>query len=129
MRGVRHVGPAVLALTALLPAAPVEASQPYSESLLDCAALHTIVNRRNPGRAETEKGQALLAYAEALVTEAMRQAKGEGHEDPAGYVKAMLVQKIGHWDGKSDVYFLTGDFLEWVRYCHKFGEHLGVERP
>ncbi|WP_425039057.1 hypothetical protein [Primorskyibacter sp. S187A] len=110
-------------------AQPVAASQPISESLVQCAQLFDLSNRQSGKAAMNEKGHTLKALAESYMQAAETQAQTEGQGDPAAYVAAMAKRKAQLWDGKGRLYVFSEEFRDWARYCRKLGRHIGVNKP
>lgn len=116
------------AIAAAAPA-PVAAQQPYSESLVDCAAIFTTTNRRFPERAEGEKGRRLQAVGDKLIVAALDQAKKEGVSDPGAHVNELYAAKSAKWDDRSLMFIFSEEFRDWASYCRKFTAHLGIDLP
>lgn len=110
----------------LFSATPLMASQPISESFVECAQLVDISNRRYPERLASEKGAALRLAAERLIFGGIREAEREGRSDPEAYVSRLIPMKAAKWDEKGIAYLMTDDFMDWMRYCSKLAGSRGI---
>lgn len=107
-------------------AQPVNASQAYSESLMDCAALFGISNRMDPEKANHGKGLVLSRISETLEDAAFEQAVLEGHSDPKSYLEGVRAESVAQWDSKGVLFVFSDEFKDWTSYCRKFSGHLGI---
>ncbi|WP_135503345.1 hypothetical protein [Roseovarius aestuariivivens] len=105
---------------------PVNAGQPISESLMDCAALYTMSNRLVPARPLTRKGEKLEQAAAVLQAAAERQAIIEGQANPRDYVARLCPQKQAHWDKRGAMIVFSEEFREWMTYCRSLSRHLDL---
>ncbi|MBU3258467.1 hypothetical protein KPG71_00420 [Roseovarius sp. PS-C2] len=117
--------PVVLALA--LAATPLQAGQPISESLVDCAMLFMITNRAEPARANHGKGYALDRAKDKLLIAAQSRAHQEGRDDAERYVADLAGAKAEKWDAKGARYIMTQDYRDWIGYCASLIDHLGLE--
>ncbi|MEL7214012.1 MAG: hypothetical protein AAGK92_15210 [Pseudomonadota bacterium] len=104
-----------------------EAGQPYSESLMDCAALMDMSNRMNSERANHGNGLVLSRIAEALEKAAYNQSLDEGRDNPGAYLEQLKSDKVTHWDAKGVSFVFSDEFKDWMAYCRKFSAHLGID--
>ena len=114
-------------LLAAVLSTPAAASQPISESLVECAALYDMSNRAFPERRETPDGERLENARAELLDAALGRAQEEGRSDAQGYVAELLPLKEAGWDAKGVQYVFTQDFRDWMGYCRSVSEHLGVD--
>ena len=115
----------IIALLAILLFSRVEAKQPISESLVDCAALFTISTRAFPER-QTAKARALNNAATTLTRAAQTRAATEEQSDPQGYVDKLLREKRAKWDARGVNFIFSEEFREWASYCRSLSKHLGI---
>lgn len=109
-------------------ALPAVASQPYSQSLAQCAALIDQPSRLSPHRAtRTQKGRALAVLSERFVAEAVVQAGREGNADPEAAVATLYAAAAGDWDARGLRFFFTNEARDWIDYCRSFGLELGID--
>ncbi|MDV7142449.1 hypothetical protein R3X27_07110 [Tropicimonas sp. TH_r6] len=124
--------PLMLCLTCLcvaLGAVRAEAGQPFSESLVDCAALFTISNRAYPERRHAGKGLALEQLGETFLAAAEARARAEGRTDPTGYICDLEAEKTAAWDSRGAFFVFSEEFRDWTSYCRSLSDHLGISLP
>ncbi|MRU14186.1 hypothetical protein FDP25_01965 [Roseovarius sp. A21] len=117
----------IAGLAMTLSATPLQAGQPISESLVDCAMLFTITNRAEPERANHGKGYALDRAKDKLLVAAQARAHQEGRGNAERYVSDLASAKAEKWDAKGMRYIMTQDYRDWIGYCASLIDHLGLE--
>ncbi|RKF16961.1 hypothetical protein D6850_05390 [Roseovarius spongiae] len=106
------------------------ASQPISESFVQCAQLYDLSNRYDPSRRSTEKGAMLEQAAAKFMTGAQSEARKEGRSDVSEYLAHMAETKAADWDAKGRSYVFTQDFRDWMSYCRSLARSRGIKlRP
>lgn len=97
-----------------LSAASASASQPISESMVQCAALYGTASDWVQGDSHSAR---LQRAAGAFVIAAQAQAVQEGKSNPSEYVEDMWGYKNATWGVKGKAYVFTQDFRDWTGYC------------
>ena len=110
-----------LVLVAAVSGGAAHARQPISESLVDCGILSSFTALHEPARRESEKGRFLARISEAFYAAAERQAAQEAQLDPAGYVQGTRTEKARAWKARGLGFGVTGEFRDWLGYCHSLG--------
>lgn len=90
------------------------ASQPISESMVQCAALYGTASGWVQGDSHSAR---LQRAAGAFVIAAEAQAHEEGWTNPGAYVDEMWGYKNATWGIKGRAYVFTQDFRDWTGYC------------
>ncbi|MEO1274329.1 MAG: hypothetical protein AAFV96_02710 [Pseudomonadota bacterium] len=116
---------ATAACLIVLAAAPLQASQPISTSLMECGAifdeLADIAARRGRSAADIEKAdKAAWAFREAALIEAEREGRAAEALDPVGVAMAKK------WDGRFTDVLRLGENKDWIDYCNALGKDRGV---
>ena len=103
-----------------------DASQPISESFVDCVQLYDTLNRAKPAGRKAENG-AMLDYAVSqLILGARSEGGAEGRRHIDAYLNEMAVSKAEKWDAKGLGYFMTEDARDWFAYCRSLAQDRGI---
>lgn len=111
-----------LILTVCAPGAAM--SQPFSQSMTDCAALYQAISQMI--RSEQDAYRLMYSvnkWADAAVV----QAKAEGKSTDFETTWAEIEQKTTKWEERGKTFYFTQEFRDWAAYCRKFAKHAGVE--
>lgn len=117
-----------LVLAGLMASGTAQAGQPFEESLVECAVLiEALTGDQTPVPGQN----AMLDYYVGTATNMRAEAERMRN---ASYVSEMAVQKRVVWekrweDGNWDDPANRQEVADWMQYCFKFAEHLGVEGP
>ncbi|MCX7558842.1 hypothetical protein OS190_04630 [Sulfitobacter sp. F26204] len=98
-------------------------SQPYSESMADCASLFQ--NAAQWVKTDESADKLMLAatqWAEA----AMAQANSEGLAVTAHAIWEKIDNKTEKWEAKGARVFFSQEFRDWTQYCRKFAKDRGI---
>ena len=114
----------LLAAIALTTPSYVAASQPYSESMADCAALFQ--NAAQWVQSE-DKAEQLMHTARAWHAAAVAQANAEGRPLPNADMWAKIDKKTENWAAKGTLFVFSQEFRDWASYCRSFAQHTGIE--
>jgi hypothetical protein len=105
-------------LLGLFVLAPINVmAQPYSESMLECAALY-----QNSAQFVTSEqaSERLLRAARLWADSAYDQSCAEGNPlDPIS-VWDRIDQKSAEWEAKGPALFFTEEYRDWMKYCRSF---------
>lgn len=113
----------ILALcTALCPS--LANSQPFSESMMDCAALY-----QNAAQfVETpESADRLRERSRIWASHALAQTAREGLPLSFPALMQRIDDKTSEWEAKSPSVFLKEEFRDWTAYCKAFGRSQGIK--
>ena len=110
---------------------PTTASQPYSESLVECSAILEWTSELGGSFLGTgsDARELMRARADTFFLASMDQAKEEGIDDPFRYASAMLATKRAVYEDKSFFWAFGDGYKDWMAYCVRFARHLGVDLP
>lgn len=115
----------ILLLAAILSPAPV-AAQPFSESMMDCAAVYHNAAQFMSMKSEQEK---LMQISHRWAGKAVAQTTTEGAPLSETVVQDRIDSKTADWKEKGAGVFLTQEFRDWTAYCKAFGHSLGMRFP
>lgn len=102
------------------------AQQPYSHSMAQCSALSYALSEWS---SKEDIRDLALQMSELWFDEALTQARAEGMADAYEKLTEIANTAESDWLSKGSTYVFTGDFRDWVSYCRKFGQHVGLEIP
>lgn len=109
----------------LLALAPTSAqAQPFSESMMDCAALHQNAAQYVKTDAEAE---VIMQVARTWAASAVVQTATEGAPLDEAKVWERIDAKTDDWEARGRTAFFTQDFRDWVAYCRAFGRSRGLD--
>lgn len=117
------------AISACLVAAPLQAGQPISQSLTDCAALHMLNAARFERLGSGARAGQLDDWANAMLLRSLDLAESEGVDDPLGAMQARFDATTQDWSGRGLRALFSEEYRDWMRYCMKLSDHLGIKRP
>jgi len=106
-------------------ATPITAiAQPYSESMMECAALS-----QNLAQRIDDDGEAffMMTATNQWAKAALVQAEKEGRDLDDTALWVLIDAKTAVWKEKGWVFFLSQEFRDWASYCRKFAKHVGVD--
>ena len=115
-----------LSLALALTPTALAAQQPYSESLADCAAFH--LNLATFMKSD-DRFAAMNDIAAVYARAAVGMAATEGRAITEEGMFDLIDGKTEDWRRKGSFIALTGEARDWIDYCRKFGDHLGLEIP
>lgn len=109
-------------LTFLLPAGL--AAQPYSQSMIECAALYqNAAQWANTDEAADKLMQVAIGWVEAAEV----QARAEGTPRSSDELWDAVDNKSGNWAAKGAGFFMTEEFRDWMKYCRSFVRDRGLK--
>ncbi|MFK7836132.1 MAG: hypothetical protein AB8B60_07920 [Sulfitobacter sp.] len=98
-------------------------TQPFSESMADCAALY-----QNAAQwvNTDESADRLMFAATNWADAAIKQARAEGQLTTSDAIWQKIDSKTESWEAKGQGVFFSQDFRDWTQYCRKFAKDRGV---
>ena len=99
------------------------ATQPYSESMADCAA--QFQNAAQWMR-DADRADALIARTRIWHGAAVAQSAREGRKTSDDAMWAKVDAKTEALEAKGGMYFFSEEFRDWTAYCRSFAKHTGV---
>ncbi|WP_371227770.1 hypothetical protein [Roseovarius sp. 2305UL8-3] len=99
-------------------------SQPYSQSMADCAAIYRNAAQSVHSDANVDD---LMGVSQRWSEASVIQARAEGLVDPQDTMHAIIDSKTKDWEAKGKAVFLTEEFRDWTKYCRSFAKHVGVD--
>lgn len=98
-------------------------SQPYSESMADCASVYQ--NAAQWVRTD-ESADKMMHAAIQWANAAVEQSHTEGKPMTSDAVWQKIDGKTARWEAKGSAVFFSQDFRDWAQYCRKFAKDRGV---
>lgn len=114
--------PILLALFILAPL-PVTA-QPFSESMMDCAAIYQSSAQFVTSEQATQK---LLKATRVWAEGAFDQSCAEGNDVEMSSVWDRIDEKTALWEAKGPMVVFTEDYRDWMKYCRSFARSRGIK--
>lgn len=102
----------------------ISASQPYSDSMADCAGIY-----QNAAQWVTtdEAANRLMLAVSRWADAAIAQAEGEGIRNAEERMWHRIDSKTSEWEARGAGVFFTQDFREWMQYCRSFAKNQGID--
>lgn len=98
-------------------------TQPFSESMADCASLYQNAAQWVKTDESADKMMyAAIQWADAAVV----QSKAEGNAVSSDAIWQRIDGKTEKWEAKGGRVFFSQEFRDWAQYCRKFAKDRGV---
>ncbi|MEP5727897.1 MAG: hypothetical protein ABJL67_00845 [Sulfitobacter sp.] len=99
-------------------------TQPFSESMAECAALYqNAAQWVNTDESADKLMFAAISWADAALIE----AQSEGPSATSDAIWQLIDRKTTRWEAKGEGVFFSQDFRDWTQYCRKFAKERGME--
>lgn len=102
---------------------PTAVAQPFSESMMDCAALYQSAAQFVSTEANSEK---LIYLSRQWAQKAISQTSAEGSPQSEATVMHQIDAKAKAWEAKGASVFMAEEFRDWTAYCKAFGRTQGI---
>lgn len=98
-------------------------AQPFSESMMDCAALY-----QNAAQwvQTDEKADKLIYAANQWADAALVQTNAEGKPISKDALWSNIDAKTDAWEARGAVFVFSQDFRDWAAYCRAFAKDRGI---
>lgn len=112
-------------LLGLFIVAPLSVSaQPFSESMMDCAAIYQSSAQFVTSEQATQK---LLKATRAWAESAFDQSCAEGNDVEMMSVWDRIDEKAAVWEAKGPKVVFTEEYRDWTNYCRSFARSRGIK--
>lgn len=109
------------------------ASQPISESMVECSVIYEIFSNTAEQKGKPqEQIQQMRQASEDFLAASYPQAAKEGQKDSKSYISKTFDEKMKTWETKvydnstAELVSDLPEMLDWAKYCGKMGKSYGV---
>jgi len=120
--GKPDMRPFILGLFVLSPIQGM--AQPFSESMMDCAAVYQSSAQFVTSEQATQK---LLKATRQWAETALDQSCAEGNDVEMSSVWDRIDEKAALWEAKGPTVVFTEEYRDWMKYCRSFARSRGIK--